>query len=274
MKKEFKVAIFDLDGTLTNSKKELSPRNREALISLQEQGVKVVLASGRPTYGIIPIADEINLSHYGGYILSFNGGVILDYAANEVIYSQQLGEDLIAPLYQASVEEGCVILSYRGREILTEDTENQYVKFEAMLNKMPTRRVESFVEEFACKVPKCLAVGDPERSIALEKRLVAKFGTVMNIYRSEPFFVELVPLGIDKAQSLARLAQHLAVTSEDMIAFGDGFNDLSMIEFAGHGVAMANAQEVVRQRANATTLTNDEDGVAHYLESNILHKKC
>ncbi len=270
MRNRFKAAIFDLDGTLTNSKKELSPRNREALIALQESGVKVVLASGRPTYGIVPIANELCLSDYGGYILAFNGGVIVDCATGEQIYSQELSEELVEPLYRAAKEEGCVILSYKGCEILTEEPEDQYVKFEAMLNKMPTRRIDSFVEEFAHNVSKCLAVGDPERAVALEKRLVGEYGEVMSIYRSEPFFVELVPLGIDKAQSLSKLAIHLGITSEEMVAFGDGFNDLSMIEYAGFGVAMANAQEIVKERADFVALTNDEDGVAEFVERELL----
>ncbi|MFI3306675.1 MAG: Cof-type HAD-IIB family hydrolase [Rikenellaceae bacterium] len=270
MNSKFKVAIFDLDGTLTNSKKELSPRNRQALIDLQEQGVRVVLASGRPTYGIVPIANELNLSHYGGYILAYNGGVILDCTTQKPIYTQLLSAELIKPLYDAAKQEQCVILSYKGHEILTEQPDNKYVEFEAMLNKMPTRKIDSFVEEFSSDLPKCLAVGDPERAIALEQRLVGEFGDVMSIYRSEPFFVELVPLGIDKAQSLTKLSAHLGVGAEDMIAFGDGFNDLSMIEFAGCGVAMANAQEIVLQRADRHTLTNDEDGVAHFIERELL----
>ncbi len=270
MKQRFKVAIFDLDGTLTNSKKELSKRNRDALIALQEQGVKVVLASGRPTYGIVPIANQIKLDTYGGYILAYNGGVIIDCISQKPIYTQLLSAELVAPLYRAAKEESCVILSYKGEEILTEEPDNKYVEFEAMLNKMATRKIDSFVEEFSTDLPKCLAVGEPECAIALERRLVEEFGEVMSIYRSEPFFVELVPLGIDKAQSLSKLSLQIGVTSEEMIAFGDGFNDLSMIEYAGCGVAMANAQEIVRQRADRQTLSNDEDGVAHFIEHELL----
>ena len=84
----------------------------------------------------------------------------------------------------------------------------------------------------------------------------------MGVYRSEPYFLELVPKGIDKAQSLAVLLQKTGYTREEMIAIGDGFNDKSMIEYAGLGVAMANAQEVVKQAADYVTLSNEEDGVA------------
>ena len=86
------------------------------------------------------------------------------------------------------------------------------------------------------------------------------------MFRSEPFFLELVPNGIDKARSLSVLLDKLGMTREEMVAVGDGFNDLSMIQFAGLGVAMANAQEVVKQHADYITLSNEEDGVAAVVE--------
>ena len=92
----------------------------------------------------------------------------------------------------------------------------------------------------------------------------------MGVFRSEPYFLELVPKGIDKARSLAVLLQKLGMTKEEMIAIGDGFNDLSMIQYAGLGVAMANAQEIVKENADFITLSNEEDGVAHVVEKFIL----
>ena len=91
-----------------------------------------------------------------------------------------------------------------------------------------------------------------------------------SIYRSEPYFLELVPLGIDKAQSLTVLLEKLDMKREEMVAVGDGFNDLSMIQFAGLGVAMANAQDVVKEAADYVTLSNEEDGVAAVVEKFLL----
>ncbi len=264
------MVVLDLDGTLTNSQKELSSRNREALIRLQEQGVKVVLASGRPTYGIVPIAKALELDRFGGYILAYNGGVILDFASKKEVYSNVLPDDLIAPLYRYSTDAECVILSYDNEYILTEQPDDKYVGVEAHLNKMEVRRVENFVEAFSAPLPKCLTVGDPEKILNLEQQLKELFGERMGIFRSEPFFLELVPLGIDKAQSLSRLLEHTGGDKSEMIAFGDGYNDLSMIEFAGIGVAMSNAQPAVRERADFIAKNNDEDGVAIYIEENLL----
>lgn len=92
----------------------------------------------------------------------------------------------------------------------------------------------------------------------------------MGVFRSEPYFLELVPKGIDKAQSLSVLLSEIGMTREEMIAVGDGFNDLSMIKYAGLGVAMANAQPVVRENADFITLSNEEDGVAHVVRKFML----
>ena len=74
----YKLLVLDLDGTLTNSKKEITPFTRETLLQAQEKGLHLVLASGRPTYGIVPLAEELNIKQYGGFILSFNGGKVID----------------------------------------------------------------------------------------------------------------------------------------------------------------------------------------------------
>lgn len=109
-------------------------------------------------------------------------------------------------------------------------------------------------------------MGDPDELIKTESELSLRLQGRISVYRSEPFFLELVPQGIDKARSLAVLLDELGMTREQMVAMGDGYNDLSMIRFAGMGVAMANAQEPVKKAADYITLSNDEDGVAAAVE--------
>ena len=109
--------------------------------------------------------------------------------------------------------------------------------------------------------------------MATEAELSLRLQGIINVFRSEPFFLELVPNGIDKAQSLRALLAHLGETTEQMVCIGDGYNDLSMIELAGMGVAMANAQEPVRKAANYVTLSNDEDGVAAAVEHLFFNNK-
>lgn len=259
---KYKILVLDLDGTLTNAKKEITPRTRETLLRAQEQGLKVVLASGRPTYGIAPLAEELCLREFGGYILSYNGGQIIEWQTGRRMYENVLNPDVYPYLYDCARRNGFTILSYKNEYIVSEDAGDPYVQHEAFLNKMSSITVPCFLDVIDFPVPKCLIVGDPEPLAALETEMKAELAGRMNVFRSEPFFLELVPNGIDKARSLAVLLKELKLEPADMIAVGDGFNDLSMIEFAGLGVAMANAQEVVRQRADYITLSNEEDGVA------------
>ncbi len=263
---QYKLLVLDLDGTLTNSKKEITERTKTILLEVQKKGVKIVLASGRPTYGVVPLAEELELAKYGGFILSFNGGTIINWQTKEVIHQVALNEEKLPVLHEIARKNNVDIISYENESIISENTENKFIQYEAFLNKMPIKKVSSFVEALKMPVPKCLMIGKPEILIKLEQEMKEQFNREMNIYRSEPFFLELNPLNIDKAQSLQILLDYTGHTRDEMIACGDGFNDLSMIEFAGFGVAMANAQEEVKQVSDYVTLSNDEDGVAHVVE--------
>lgn len=271
---KYKVLVLDLDGTLTNSKKEISERNKAALMAAQKKGIIIILASGRPTYGIVPLAEELELAKYDGYILSFNGGTIINWKTKEVIHEAKIAGEIVPHLYSDATRNGVTIISYANEHIITENKDDKYVAIEAHLNKMKVKQVESFTETISHDTPKCLIVGDEHILKILEKEMQNKYGHSMSIYRSEPFFLELMPQNIDKAQSLKKLLYHLEIDSEQMIACGDGFNDLSMIEFAGLGVAMQNAQQKVKDASNYITLSNDEDGVAHVVDKFILNTEA
>lgn len=263
---KYRFLVLDLDGTLTNNKKEITEHTRRVLIEAQERGVKIVLASGRPTYGIAPIAEKLELKKYGGYILSYNGGEITNWQTGELMYENVLDADVLPYLYQCAKENNFAIVTYQGKYVLTEYPDDEYVLKEAILNVMETKKVDNFLEAIDFPVAKCLIVGEGTRLAVLEKQMYEVLKDRMGVYRSEPYFLELVPKGIDKAQSLAVLLEKIGGTKEEMIAVGDGFNDLSMIQYAGLGVAMANAQEPVRQAADYITLSNEEDGVAAVVE--------
>lgn len=267
---DYKLLVLDIDGTLANNKKEITPYTLEVINEVQASGVKVVLASGRPTYGIVPIAEKIGMDKFGGYILSFNGGKIIEYPSMEVVYESTLPLELIPSLYDIAKSKETNIITYQDKYIITETEDDKYVQHEIMLTKMTPKKVDNFVEYVDFIPDKCLIVGDPEKLIPMAIEINNLFGDKMSAFRSEPFFLELVPKGIDKALSLERLLAVLDFKREEMIAAGDGFNDLSMIKYAGLGVAMANAQEAVKEVADYITLSNEEDGVAYMAKKFIL----
>lgn len=264
---KYKLLVLDLDGTLTNDEKIITPKTYDALMKAQEEGVKIVLASGRPTFGIAPLAEKLKLKDYGGYILAFNGCRIINWQSREIISDSVLDPEVMPYLYECSKKSGFPILTYQGEDIVTEYPEDQYVIEEARINKMPVRKMNDFMTEVKYPINKCLIVGEPERLHVLEIEMAEKLQGRMGIFRSAPFFLELVPLNVDKAKTLNILIKKIGITREEVVACGDGYNDLSMIEFAGMGVAMKNAVDEVKAKANYITIhDNNHDGIAEVIE--------
>ncbi len=264
---DYQILALDLDGTLTNSKKEISAPTLEALIDIQKRGKKVVLASGRPTQGILPLAKLLCLDTYGGYILSFNGGRIIDCRLGQVIYNKTLPDDVASPLFRIIRKyPGLDILAYEEECLLCSSGPNPYSELESFINHMPIRKAEDFPAQVPKKPNKFLVTGEPELISKAKTEVTDYFRSYLYIYCSDPFFLEIMPPRIDKAHSLLRLLTSIGLSVDQMICCGDGYNDLTMIETAGLGVAMANAQPLVKERADYVTKSNDEDGVLHVIQ--------
>ena len=227
---KYKIIVLDLDGTLTNSKKEVSKNTKDALIDIQERGYKVAIASGRPTSGVTKIAEELNLSKYGGYMLSYNGAKITDCRTGEVVFNKTLPQSSIADIYNIAKETNVGVISYDTGKVISGNGINDYIELESRINGLEI----------------------------LDNGL-------LSIYYSEPFFLEIMPQNVDKAQSLLTLLNTIGIDSDEMICCGDGFNDISMIEVAGLGVAMENAQDIVKSSADYITLSNDDEGILHVI---------
>ena len=262
----YKILALDIDGTLTNSKKEVTDRTKAALSSLYERNIPVLLVSGRPTEGIFPVAKEINLEENNGYILAFNGGKILNASTGEIIYQKSVPYEYVKEICDFAVENDLAVLTYKDGDIISNKPDDEYVQIEARINKLKAVKVDDVAAVAPENPDKFLIVGPPD--IIAEKLPIMqeKFAGRLNIFCSEPFFMEIVPLGIDKAQSLDLLLSKLSLQSSELVACGDGGNDVTMIKYAGMGVAMANACKAVLDAADYVTLSNDEDGVAVAIE--------
>ncbi|MEE0965783.1 MAG: Cof-type HAD-IIB family hydrolase [Bacilli bacterium] len=262
----YKLIALDLDGTLKNSKNKITPKTKEALIKAQQQGVKIVLASGRPTPGLRHEAAELELDQYEGYLLSFNGAHVSDYKTKETIYEQTLTIKEAKSAYDRAKEYGLACMTYEDDVVVTEDNEDEYVIVEGNINDIEVKKIESFKDNLKNPIHKVLLTGKPEYVASIVEEFKQPYGDSLSIYRSAPFFIEVMAQGIDKAASLDRLAKSLGIKQEEVMAFGDGYNDLSMIEYAGMGISMANGVDGVKERANFITLSNDEDGIAYALD--------
>lgn len=262
----YEIIVLDLDGTLTNRYKIITPKTKKALMELLKMGKQIVLASGRPTYGVMPLARELQLDVYGGYILSFNGGVIMNCKTGETVFRRSLPPESNKTIITLAEDHGVNILTYEGEMIITPDAACPYAAKESAINKLALREIENMKAYTTFQVPKFVMLDDGDYLSMIEGRVKAALGKNFSVYRSEPYFLEILPKGIDKAQSLERLLSRIGLAKEQMIACGDGYNDLSMIEYAGLGVAMENGVLPTKKAADYITLSNNDDGIAHVVE--------
>lgn len=260
-----KALVLDIDGTLTNSKKEITDNTRQAIWDAVMRGHVVMLASGRPTPGMRRYEEELELARYGGYLLSFNGARIVECRSGEVFYQRNLPNSLLRGLYRYARERRMGLITYLGDTVISAFEPDEYIRLEARINGLPIRVVEDFPQFVDFDIQKCLLTAPGEQAAVYERELQQKYGDSASIYRSEPFFVEVMPQGVSKASSVEQMLPVIGVDREHVICCGDGYNDISMIRYAGLGVAMANAQPEVKAAADHITASNDEDGIVQVI---------
>ena len=264
-----KLIALDLDGTLTDDNKNITPHTLEALMQVQRQGqeykedkslalqgVRLVLASGR----------LLHMEQYGGILMCYNGGHVEDCATGEVYVEQQLPEEVLPVLHDLQEQSGMTLMTYYEDKIYTEHPDNEYVAISAYNNKMQVVGIEDFVRDAPRPLNKCLMVGPHEKQVIWESRIQEATRDVLSVCHSTPYFIELLPQGIDKGPSLVSLAAKLGIQPSEVMAFGDSFNDIHMLLLAGTGIAMGNAEEAIKQAADFVTLDNNHDGVAYALQ--------
>lgn len=268
---KYKLLVLDVDGTLLNEKKEITPRTQAALLKAQQMGVHIVLASGRPTGGVMPLAEALELHHYGGFVLSYNGGQIINAQTGELLFEKRIDPQQLPYLDKKAKKNDFAIFTYYKNQLITDKPDNRHVRDEAALNGMEVVGTGNFVEAVDFAPCKCMLVSDDEEAlVGLENHWKKRLDGVLDVFRSEPYFLEVVPPSIDKGNTLGILLSKLSILPEEVVAIGDGVCDVSMLQLAGLGIAMGNAQDSVKACADITTLSNEKEGVAIAVEKAIL----
>ena len=234
-------------------------------------GVRIVLASGRPTYGLMPLAKTLELGNYGGFVLSYNGCQIIKAQNGEILFERRINPEMLPYLEKKARKNGFAIFTYHDDTLITDSPDNEYIKNEALLNNLKIIREDEFSTAIDFAPCKCMLVSDKEKAlIGLEQHWEKRLAGTLDAFRSEPYFLEVVPCGVNKANTLGALLEHLGVTREEVIAVGDGVCDVTMLQLAGMGVAMGHSQDSVKVCADYVTASNEEDGVALAVEKLIL----
>lgn len=268
---KYKLLVLDVDGTLLNNEKQISKRTLSALLKVQHMGIRIVLASGRPTSGLIPLANALELGNFGGFILSYNGCQVIKADNGEVMFERRINPEQIPYLEKKSRKNNFSIFTYHDDYILTDNASDPHIRREAELNNLKIVEEEEFSIAIDFAPCKCVLVSDDEEALrGLENHWKRRLDGVLDVFPSEPYFLEVVPCGVDKANTLALLMEQLGVTREEVIAFGDGVADVTMLQLAGKSVAMGHAPDSVKVCADYVTASNEEDGVAQAVEKLIL----
>lgn len=268
---KYKLLVLDVDGTLLNDEREISKRTLAALLKVQQMGVRIVLASGRPTYGLMPLAKTLELGNYGGFVLSYNGCQIIKAQNGEILFERRINPEMLPYLEKKARKNGFAIFTYHDDTLITDSPDNEYIKNEALLNNLKIIKEDEFSTAIDFAPCKCMLVSDKEKAlIGLEQHWEKRLAGTLDTFRSEPYFLEVVPCGVNKANTLGALLEHLGVTREEVIAVGDGVCDVTMLQLAGMGVAMGHSQDSVKVCADYVTASNEEDGVALAVEKLIL----
>ena len=265
---KYKLIAFDLDDTLLNRQKKVTEKTKKALMNAQEKGLRLVVASGRLPYGVRPYAEQLDVMSHGGYYMGFNGGAIID-SRGELISATYLDSKYIEPVYDILRSTNITTMVHKGDDIYADRKVNAYTHVESDVIGIPLNLVDDIADFVDWRIHKFLLGGEPEELKATEKILIEKFGKELDIYFSAPWFLEVMPKGISKGIGIEKICEHMGISTDEVIAFGDSFNDLSMIRTAGMGVAMGNAEDEIKRCADYVTADCDSDGIALALEKII-----
>lgn len=268
----YKFIALDIDGTLTNDDKIITPRTKEALIKAQQMGKKVCLATGRHPYGVIPYAKELELEKYGGYLLCFNGGIVVEVTEKgfKTVYSKELSNEFVPKVCEIVKNSNITVNTYTDDTIIADLKVNAYTNVEPEIIGLPFKQVKYFSKYVDFPINKLLLAGEPAEIDKYEKILKYYLDGQVDVFKSAPFFLEVVPLGVSKGASLDPLLKSMGMTKDNLIACGDSYNDITMIGYAGLGVAMENAEEEVKKVANYIAPSNNDDGVGYVVEEFML----
>ncbi|MDO4487675.1 MAG: Cof-type HAD-IIB family hydrolase [Eubacteriales bacterium] len=266
MKKKIRLIAMDLDGTLNNDEKAITRETKEMLMRAADDGVTLCLASARPAPGLYRECDELLMREKGGMLMSYNGGCIVDAASGEVLYRASMPFNETKEVLTKLKELPVTVILDDGVRFYVEDKNGYKVQYEASNNRMELTEVNDLARDITFSPVKILMSVDPEIIDGIKAEIAAFLPEDLTVTQTAPFYLEVIPKTINKGAGLREICRILGIGIENTISFGDSENDIPMILAAGTGVAMGNASDEVKSKADFVTLSNNEDGIAFALK--------
>lgn len=262
----YKAVFTDMDGTLLRKDHSISEATRDLIQKIIAAGIPFILVSARPMHGILPISKWLGIDSQP--IVSLNGAYI--GLENKIIFESALEEEMVEDIHTVAAGYDVTLIYYAGMEWFAEKNNAATIK-EQRITKVPVTiapfdDLRQLWKVRHTRINKIMAIGAAEIVKALEDKLHAMYGPMMNIYTSKPTYLEMMRRDASKTNAVKLMLARYNILREEVIAIGDNFNDKDMIAFAGTGVAMGNAPDEVKAVADWITDTNQHDGVRLALE--------
>ena len=284
-----KAIIMDMDGTLLNAEEQISKDTLDTLIELEKQGVVLILASGRSYMRLVPYAQQLKMDVYGGYLLEVDGIAIYDMKENQRHILKQMNLSEIEEVFSYLMSLNCESMAcfddgmfdyfpesirqikknLREKYEVPEDfpwTAGPWAWLADMRKGYPNIHYIQDVHEIYGPINKIQLMQEEDQLAVIYKNLKKRYKGKFEIFRTCPRQLEILPLGYSKGKTLSYLMQQNGWEKEDVVAFGDGENDVSMFGVVEYSFAMKNAKEFVQQQARFVTDSNNEDGIAKALK--------
>lgn len=269
-----RLIATDLDDTLLDAGSALTARSRAALQAAMAAGCGVAIVSGRMVEATLPFARQIGVN---APMVVYNGAMVYDHRSGETLFSRRIPFETALGMLRMIEAMGLYVQLYPGMgyccDVPLPQTEAyaRQIRVPVTPVGMPLSR---WLKAHPCDPQKLLIIDTPEGATAAQAALTEAFPGGVCCMKSKPHYLEIMPEGVDKGRALALLAQRLGVAPDEVMAFGDGENDVPMLTFAGAGFAMANGCEPARARAKRIAPPNTEDGVARivgqYLQQGLI----
>jgi len=262
----YKLIAMDLDGTLNNDQKIITEKTKAALMAAQKAGIRLALASARPSPGLFKERDILRLQDHKGILMSYNGGRIVDAETGKVLFETSMDLAETKQVLQKLESLPVTPILDDGVQFYVADKNGYKVDYECKNNNMVCSEVGNLADFLTFAPIKILMSVQPEELADVQKQIAAFLPESLTVVQTAAFYLEVIPRVINKGQGIRDICKVLQITPAEVISFGDAANDIPMLVEAGVGVAMGNASDAVKQAADLVTLSNNEDGIAAALE--------
>lgn len=261
--KEYKAVFSDIDGTLLNTSHQIPEKTREKIMDINRQGIPFVLVSARMPKGMTAIRDELGSRNP---MICYSGALVVD-GDGKPIYSVALKEEEAREICKTipEITPDVSVNVYSKDRWMAEDLKEYWVDQEMKITGVKADEVSFQDADVMKEVHKILCMGPADSITVLENKLQKSFPDI-RIYKSKDTYLEIMSMKASKSDAVHMLEHVFGVTRDEIIAFGDGHNDIDMIQYAGLGVAMGNASDEVKKAADYVTDINDREGLRQVLD--------